>query len=227
MYTYPLLDKRAGKEMKMQTDGPADRKQLKKLNNQMQVLKLLPQPTLQLIKEMWANASPNNVAYTGAKGFVMVEDIQEILRDGELGHETINAYAELLVEEYDKFPNFSLIESQPKRSYVFSGDLMNSFVLNTTEQNEQMFGELLPDAINSASYLIFPIFCKSHWTLLILDTTRPMWLYYNSLKIEGRDNYFDASTPLRLAITKYICSEIRTSRLENFSSTACMCPTPK
>ncbi|XP_058225877.1 uncharacterized protein LOC131334710 [Rhododendron vialii] len=90
-----------------------------------------------------------------------------------------------------------------------------------------MFGELLPDAINSASYLIFPIFCKSHRTLLILDTTRPMWLYYNSLKIQGRDNYFDASTPLRLAITKYICSEIRTSRLENFSSTACMCPTPK
>ncbi|KAF7124494.1 hypothetical protein RHSIM_Rhsim12G0033500 [Rhododendron simsii] len=155
MYIYPLLDNRAAEEMKMQTDGPTDRKQLKKLNNQMQVLKLLPQPTLQLIKEMWANASPNNVAYTGAKGFVMVEDIQEILRDGELGTETINAYAELLVEEYDNFPNFSLIESQPKRSYVFSGDLM------------------------------------------------------------------------RLAITKYICSEIRISRLENFSSTARMCPTPK
>ncbi|KAF7151734.1 hypothetical protein RHSIM_Rhsim02G0220500 [Rhododendron simsii] len=142
MYIYPLLDNRAAEEMKMLTNGPTDRKQLKKLNNQMQVLKLLPQPTF-------------NVAYTGAKGFVMVEDIQEILRDGELGTETINAYAELLVEEYDNFPNFSLIESQPKRSYVFSGDLM------------------------------------------------------------------------RLAITKYICSEIRISRLENFSSTARMCPTPK
>ncbi|KAG5540569.1 hypothetical protein RHGRI_020699 [Rhododendron griersonianum] len=85
----------------------------------------------------------------------MVEDIQEILRDGELGHETINAYAELLVEDYDNLPSFELIESQPKRSYIFSGDLM------------------------------------------------------------------------RLAITKHICTEIHASRLENFSSTACMCPTPK
>ncbi|KAI8526661.1 hypothetical protein RHMOL_Rhmol12G0013300 [Rhododendron molle] len=202
----------------------------------MQVLKLLPQPTLQLIKDMWANTSPNiktlsssnnNVAYTGPNSFVMVEDIQEILRDGELGYEIINTYAQLLLEEYDNLPNFCLIESQQKRSYIFSADLMNTFLLNTTEQNQQMFGELLPDAINSASYLIFPILCKSHWTLLILDTTRPMWLYYNSLKIQGRDSYFDASTPLRLAITKYICSEMRVSRLEHFSSTACMCPTPK
>ncbi|KAG5551743.1 hypothetical protein RHGRI_009979 [Rhododendron griersonianum] len=70
------------------------------------------------------NVDPINVAYTGEKGFVMVEDNQEILRDGELGHETINAYAELLVEEYDNLLSFNLIESQPKRSYVFSGDLM-------------------------------------------------------------------------------------------------------
>ncbi|KAG5547954.1 hypothetical protein RHGRI_013592 [Rhododendron griersonianum] len=101
------------------------------------------------------NVDPINVAYTGEKGFVMVEDIQEILRDGELGHKTINAYAELLVEEYDSLPSFELIESQPKRSYIFSSDLM------------------------------------------------------------------------RLAITKHICTEIHASRLENFSSTACMCPTPK
>ncbi|KAI8537439.1 hypothetical protein RHMOL_Rhmol09G0023900 [Rhododendron molle] len=128
IYTYPLLDKRADEEMKMQTDGPTDQKKLKKLNSHhMQVLKLLPQPTLQLIKDMWANTSPNiktlsssnsNVAYTGPNSFVMVEDIQEILRDGELGYE-------------------------------------------------------------------------------------------------------------RLAITKYICSEMRVSRLEHFSSTARMCPTPK
>ncbi|KAG5560641.1 hypothetical protein RHGRI_003837 [Rhododendron griersonianum] len=32
---------------------------------------------------------------------------------------------------------------------------------------------------------------------------------------------------MRLAITKHICTEIHASRLENFSSTACMCPTPK
>ncbi|KAI8559413.1 hypothetical protein RHMOL_Rhmol04G0171800 [Rhododendron molle] len=85
----------------------------------------------------------------------MVEDIQEILRDGELGYEIINAYAQLLVEEYDNLLNFSLIESQPKRSYVFSTDLMS------------------------------------------------------------------------LAITKYVCLEMRVSRLEHFSSTACMRPTPK
>ncbi|KAI8569865.1 hypothetical protein RHMOL_Rhmol02G0310400 [Rhododendron molle] len=156
IYTYPLLDKRADEEMKMQTDGPTDQKKLKKLNNHhMQVLKLLPQPTLQLIKDMWANTSPNNVAYTGPNSFVMVEDIQEILRDGELGYEIINTYAQLLLEEYDNLPNFCLIESQQKRSYIFSTDLM------------------------------------------------------------------------RLAITKYICSEMRVSRLEHFSSTACMCPTPK
>ncbi|KAI8552228.1 hypothetical protein RHMOL_Rhmol06G0250100 [Rhododendron molle] len=165
IYTYPLLDKRADEEMKMQTDGPTDQKKLKKLNSHhMQVLKLLPQPTLQLIKDMWANTSPNiktlsssnsNVAYTGPNSFVMVEDIQEILRDGELGYEIINTYAQLLLEEYDNLPNFCLIESQQKRSYIFSADLM------------------------------------------------------------------------RLAITKYICSEMRVSRLEHFSSTACMCPTPK
>ncbi|KAI8548327.1 hypothetical protein RHMOL_Rhmol07G0266000 [Rhododendron molle] len=97
----------------------------------------------------------NNVAYTGPNSFVMVEDIQEILRDGELGYEIINTYAQLLLEEYDNLPNFCLIESQQKRSYIFSADLM------------------------------------------------------------------------RLAITKYICSEMRVSRLEHFSSTACMCPTPK
>ncbi|KAG5542065.1 hypothetical protein RHGRI_021797 [Rhododendron griersonianum] len=146
MYTYPLLDKKADEEMKMETDGPTDSKKLKKLNSHHM--------------------------------------------------QTINAYAELLVEEYDNLSSFELIESQPKRSYIFSGDLMSMFEFNNPEQNEQMFQELLPEAMNSTSYLIFPILCKSHWTLLILDTTRPMWLFYNSLKIQGRDNYFDASTPL-------------------------------
>ncbi|KAI8560794.1 hypothetical protein RHMOL_Rhmol04G0283400 [Rhododendron molle] len=44
---------------------------------------------------------------------------------------------------------------------------------------------------------------------------------------QQKRSYVFSADPMRLAITKYICSEMRVSRLKHFSSTARMCPTPK
>ncbi|KAH7844375.1 hypothetical protein Vadar_027300 [Vaccinium darrowii] len=231
IYTYPLAEKKDVGKAKMEVEA-TEQEEPKKLKaftkDDMHTMNLVTPNTRKKLRQLWKHSTADEVVYTAKRGcFVLAKHIQDILLEKAMEYQIMDSYTELLVEEQDKLPTFDLIASQKMRSHVFSANLLNTFEsCKTDAEKDNLVGSAITKAISSASYLYFPIIKAKHYTLLTLDTIKQQWLYYNPLKIKGRDTYFEASTPLRLYITQFMCNKVKKTRSNQFSSTAKMCHTP-
>ncbi|KAI8029302.1 Pre-mRNA-splicing factor ATP-dependent RNA helicase DEAH1 [Camellia lanceoleosa] len=149
--------------------------------------------------------------------FWYFSDIRNLVRQGGVRGDVIDACAKHFLSEQDVL---AISVESPEQSYFFNSICLD-MMKHTNDTSRDKYIETHMCTAGDVRYIHFPMWYRSHWTLLVYDTESGVWKHFNSMRPQNKNEeaHFKEVMFLKKQVLSYVMCTIEAAANDGMAST--------